>query len=184
MGRFNLKAIKKITILIIIILIIIKAGSIAKYIFPFNHGESIAKYSMKYGVDPILVSAVIKAESNFDIEARSRKNAYGLMQITPDTARWVADQMEMNNFSLDLLMDSDTNIKMGCWYLSNLQKEFKTTKLVLAAYNAGRGNVQKWLKDPQYSKDGENLSKVPFKETEVYLIKVELYYKIYKFLYY
>jgi soluble lytic murein transglycosylase len=160
------------------------ASSIAKYFFPFNHAESIAKYSKIYNVDPILVSAVIKTESNFDIDAKSKKNAYGLMQITPETARWIADKMNMDNFSLDMLMDSDTNIKMGCWYLSNLKKEFNNTDLALAAYNAGRGNVQKWLKDPKYSEDGASLTNIPFPETDKYIAKVKLCYKIYSFLYY
>ena len=131
-----------------------------------------------------MVSAVIKTESNFDVDAKSKKNAYGLMQITPDTARWIADKMNMDNFSLDMLTDSDTNIKMGCWYLSNLNKEFNNNDLALAAYNAGRGNVQKWLKDPQYSKDGVSLTNIPFPETDRYITKVKLYYKIYKFLYF
>ncbi len=160
------------------------ASSIAKYFFPFNHAEAIAKYSKMYNVDPIMVSAVIKTESNFDVDAKSKKNAYGLMQITPDTARWIADKMNMDNFSLDMLTDSDTNIKMGCWYLSNLNKEFNNNDLALAAYNAGRGNVQKWLKDPQYSKDGVSLTNIPFPETDRYITKVKLYYKIYKFLYF
>jgi len=160
------------------------ASSVMKYLFPFNHSDSIAKYSKLYNLDPIIVSAVIRTESNFDIDAKSRKNAYGLMQITPDTARWAADKMKIENFSLDMLMDPETNIKMGCWYLSNLQSEFKNTELALAAYNAGRGNVQKWLKDSNYSSDGVTLASIPFSETDKYIKKVKIYYKVYKFLYF
>lgn len=160
------------------------ASAIAKYFFPFNHSATIAKYSSMYSVDPVLVSAIIKTESNFDVDAKSQKNAYGLMQLTPETARWVADKMGINNFSLDMLADSETNIKMGCWYLDNLNQEFKNTELVLAAYNAGRGNVQKWLKDPNCSEDGESLKNIPFKETDRYIKKINLYYKVYKFLYF
>ena len=72
---------------------------------------------------------------------------------------------------------------MGCWYLNNLKQEFGDMDLVLAAYNAGRGNVNNWLKDYQYSDDGIELKEIPFKETREYVVKVNLSYMIYKYLY-
>ena len=73
---------------------------------------------------------------------------------------------------------------MGCWYLNNLSKEFNgDTELILAAYNGGRGNVNKWLSNGEYSKDGKALHKIPFKETEEYVRKVKFSYNIYKYLY-
>ena len=162
----------------------INASSVVKIFFPLNNSEYINKYSKMYNLDPILVASVIKTESNFKTDAKSRKNAYGLMQITPDTARWAAGKMKIENFSLDMLLNPETNIKMGCWYLSDLKSEFKETNLVLAAYNAGRGNVQKWLKDSDHSTDGKSLYYIPYGETDKYVKKVNLFYKVYKFLYF
>ena len=72
---------------------------------------------------------------------------------------------------------------MGCWYLDNLRDEFNNMDLVIAAYNAGRGNVNEWLKNIDYSSDGKTLNYIPFPETRAYVDKVNSYYNIYKFLY-
>ncbi|MEW8957104.1 lytic transglycosylase domain-containing protein [Clostridium sp.] len=155
-----------------------------KIIYPLKYKDTIVEYSKKYDLDPYFVAAVIKAESGFRPNVKSHKNAVGLMQLTDSTAEWVAKEMGMSDFKLEDLKTPEINIAMGCWYLENLNKEFKYDKtLVLAAYNAGRGNVNKWLKDDRYSKDGTTLDFIPFKETDKYIKKVEVNYKIYKFIY-
>lgn len=160
------------------------AKNIVKTFFPLKYSENIIKYSKEYNLDPFLVAAVIKTESNFDEGAKSNKNAYGLMQITPDTAEWAAEKMNINSFKTEMLYNPDFNIRMGCWYLNNLKKEFNdNNELVLAAYNGGRGNVQKWLKSAEHSVDGKNLHYIPFKETDKYIKKVKVNYNIYKYLY-
>lgn len=131
-----------------------------------------------------MVAAVIKTESNFKPDAKSNKDAYGLMQITPSTAQWAAKEMGIQDYEENMLLDPEFNIKMGCWYIDNLKKEFNgDINLVLAAYNGGRGNVQKWLSSSDHSKDGKNLYYIPFKETDEYIKKVKVNYNIYKFLY-
>ena len=157
--------------------------SVKTYLFPFKHEESIKKYSEEYDLDPYLVLSVIKAESKFKSDAESHKGAMGLMQITGDTGKWIAEQMELSDYSEDKLYNEDYNIKMGCWYLDNLRDEFGDKDLFIAAYNAGRGNVNKWLDNSQYSKDGKKLDYIPYKETKKYVDRVDTYYKIYKFLY-
>jgi soluble lytic murein transglycosylase len=158
--------------------------NIGRYFFPLKYQDNIIKYSQKYNLDPCLVAAVIKTESNFNEKAKSSKNAYGLMQITPDTARWAAEKMSVNNFTTEMLYDPEFNIMMGCWYLNNLKEEFGgNLEIVLAAYNGGRGNVQKWLKSSAHSLDGKNLNYIPFKETDKYVKKVKVSYSIYKYLY-
>ena len=156
---------------------------VQRYAFPYKHEDVINKYSKEYNLDPLFVLSIIKAESKFDSNAKSHKDDYGLMQITDSTGEWIASQMKIKNFSENMLYDEETNIKMGCWYLNNLYKEFGDKDLVIAAYNAGRGNVNKWLKDNEYSKDGENIHYIPFPETKNYVDKVNIYYKIYKYLY-
>ncbi|NMM64421.1 lytic transglycosylase domain-containing protein [Clostridium sp. P21] len=179
-----MKGIKRALAFIALIILLMNAKNIVKYFYPLKYAESIVKYSYKYDLDPYLVAAVIKTESNFNKNAKSNRNAYGLMQITPDTAEWAAEKMNVKNFKTDMLNDSDFNIKMGCWYLDNLKDEFdNNVDLVLAAYNGGRGNVQKWLKSAEHSSDGKKLQYIPFKETDKYVKKVKVNYNVYKCLY-
>lgn len=144
----------------------------------------IFKYSYENNIDPYFVASVIKVESNFDKDAKSSKSAAGLMQITPETAKWVASEMKISGYSESMLLNPETNIKMGCWYLKDLKEEFNgNTDLMLAAYNGGRGNVNKWLKDKEKSTDGKTLIFIPFKETDKYVKKVNATYSIYKKIY-
>ncbi len=160
------------------------AKSIARYCYPLKYSNYVAKYSKQYDLDPYFVMAVIKAESNFKEDVRSNKNAIGLMQITPDTAEWAAGKMGVSNFQDNMLNDPEFNVRMGCWYLNNLKSEFNNNMdLILAAYNGGRGNVQKWLKDSDHSKDGKNIQYIPFKETDKYIKRVKVNYRVYKYLY-
>lgn len=179
-----LKIIRRVLLLIIFVILVMNVPNIGKVFFPYKYSNYITKYSEKYELDPYLVAAVIKTESNFDEGAKSNKNAYGLMQITPDTAEWAAEKMDIKNFNIKMLKDPEFNISMGCWYLNNLREEFNgDIELVLAAYNGGRGNVQKWLKSSDHSSDGKNLHYIPFKETDKYVKKVKVNYSVYKYLY-
>lgn len=180
MGKIKVIIFALIGILIAFFL----SGNILKTVYPLKFQRYIEKYSSMYDLDKYLVMAVIKVESNFNEKATSVKDARGLMQITPLTGEWIAEQMNLIEFSPDKLYDPEQNILMGCWYLDNLRKEFKENyTLILSAYNAGRGNVNKWLKNFEFSKDGKNLEYIPFKETEMYIKKVGFNYNVYKTLY-
>jgi soluble lytic murein transglycosylase len=127
--------------------------------------------------------SVINAESRYDKDAVSSQGAVGLMQITTPTAEWIAKSMGEKNFSADKLHDPETNIRMGVWYFNYLGKKFPAKELVLAAYNAGPGNVNDWLDQSIISKDGKDYEKIPFKETGNYVKKVISEEKMYDFLY-
>lgn len=173
-----------LVVLIVLVGIILGAKYVAKqYIFPYNYKDYVDKYSKENNLDPLFVLSVIKAESDFNPNATSNKKACGLMQITEETGKDIAKKMGINNFNTKDLYNPEINIKMGTWYLKDLYKEFKDWDLVISAYNAGRGNVNKWLEDERYSKDGVNVTKIPFKETDSYVEKVNFYYKIYSKLY-
>jgi soluble lytic murein transglycosylase len=180
-----MKFIKKIVIIGLIILALGICGkNIAKYFYPITYWEYVIQYSETYEIDPYFVFAIIKAESNFNYNAESPKGARGLMQIMPDTAEWASSLMGTEDYTVEKLFEPDFNIKLGCWYISNLKKEFgDNNKLILAAYNGGRGNVNKWLENEEYSLDGEELYNIPFGETDKYIKRVEVNYNIYKFLY-
>lgn len=171
-------------VFLIFLVIYMFSGKFVKSIYPIKYRAYIEKFSEMYGLDKFLVMSVIKAESNFNRNATSIKDARGLMQITPSTGNWIAEQMNLIEFSPDKLYDPEHNILMGCWYLNNLSREFNGNyELILSAYNAGRGNVNKWLQNNKYSSDGKNLDYIPFKETELYLKKINLNYNIYKRIY-
>ena len=137
-------------------------------------------YSKEYNLDENLVYSIIKAESKFKEDAVSRKGAKGLMQIGDGTRDWAAEELKLEK--VDIFKPQD-NIRIGCWYLNRLYREFGDLDLVIAAYNGGSGNVKKWLADEEFSSDGENLETIPFKETASYVEKVKYNYEMYKKIY-
>lgn len=151
--------------------------------YPLKYGETITKYAAMYHIDEHLVMSIVNAESRYDKDAVSSQGAAGLMQITKSTAEWIAKSMGDKSFTVDKLRDPETNIRMGCWYFDYLSKKFAATELVLAAYNAGPGNVNDWLDKSIISKDGTDYEKMPFKETGKYVKKVIADEKMYEFLY-
>lgn len=176
------KGILKITLTVIIISIII--GLIISTVFPIAYKDFINKYSEEFDLDPFLVAAIINVESKYNKDAVSSKDARGLMQIGKTTGEWGASTLGISDYNQDMLYEPETNIRIGVWYINQLNKEFNNElSLVLAAYNAGSGNVNKWLQDENTSKDGTELTRIPFKETEEYVEKVGFNYKVYRFLY-
>ena len=176
---------KSILILSVIIIlggtIYLEGGRIKTLFYPKKYSVYVEKYAKEYNLDENLVYSIIKAESKFKKDALSRRGAKGLMQIADITKDWAIEELELND-DIDIY-DPETNIRVGCWYLNTLYKEFGKTDLVIAAYNGGSGNVNKWLEDEEYSKDGENLHAIPFSETDKYLNKVKNNYKQYNMLY-
>jgi soluble lytic murein transglycosylase-like protein len=97
----------------------------------------------EYGVDPDLINAVIWTESRFDPKAKSSAGARGLMQLMPATARSLAERMDEPARPLQPRF----NVRAGTLYLARMLKRYDgDEKLALAAYAAGPGNVDKWLK--------------------------------------
>lgn len=169
---------KVLVILIVLISLVIGLLRLLCFVYPNNYVLSVKKYAKMYDVPQELVFSVIKAESNFDKNAVSKKGAIGLMQIMVPTGEWVAEKIKMNDFKKELLYEPDVNIEIGCFYLSYLLDLYKNNeKCALAAYNAGPANVDKWLKGQK------TLEKIPFSETEEYVKKVTKNIKIYDFLY-
>ncbi|KEZ85931.1 lytic transglycosylase [Clostridium sulfidigenes] len=182
--KSNKRTRKNILIIVIAVIIIVNFKVILKGFFPLEYEKSIIEYSEMYNVDPNLVAAVINTESKFAVDASSSKGAIGLMQIMPDTGKWIAEKLELSNFNEEIIADPEINIRMGTWYLKKLSEDFNGDYiLVLAAYNGGPGNVTKWLEDEKYSSDGKKLHKIPFKETKSYVQKVKFNHRIYKYLY-
>jgi len=173
-----------IVLLIVVTIALQNTDWVLRTIYPIHYSDLIEKYAVEYEIDPYLVASIMKNESKFNPNAVSRKDAKGLMQIAPVTGEWAAEKLNIENYSEDMLFDPELNIKMGVWYLNVLKYEFSNNmELMIAGYNAGNGNVKKWLNNPEYSKDGETLDEIPFNETKIYQRKVLRDYEIYKKLY-
>jgi len=157
--------------------------SVQKIYYPYPYRPVVEKFAMQYGVDPYLVIAVIRAESNFMPQSESHKGALGLMQLMPNTAEGIAQSIGDKSFTQEDLKDPEKNIQYGTWYLANLQKEFKNTTLTIAAYNGGRGHVQEWIKSQQLDPNNLRVEDIPFQETRQYVQRVWQFYAEYRALY-
>jgi soluble lytic murein transglycosylase len=90
----------------------------------------------------------------------------------------------MRSYNDDMLYDPEVNIRFGCWYIRYLYSTYDNNMtLAFAAYNGGRGNVDKWLESQRISREDTNLEQIPFKETKNFVIRVNNNYKIYDKLY-
>ncbi len=161
--------------LFLAIFVLVFYGAILS-IYPKKYEDLVLKYAKENNLSPYLVFAVIKTESGFDCDAVSSAGAVGLMQIMPSTAKWLTGNNEN-------LKDPNTNIKIGCLYLSYLQTKFLDLSSILAAYNAGPNKVNIWLEDEKCSNDGITLRKTPYNETNNYIKRVTKAKKAYEILY-
>lgn len=149
--------------------------------YPLDYQSEIAASSSKRGLDPYLVAAVIRVESDWDPSAASHAGAQGLMQLLPETARdmiaW--GKVDGDSYSADSLEDPATNIEFGCAYLAYLLDYFNgATDKAIAAYNAGMGNVSSWSQDEGLLHDA-----IRFPETQAYLVRVKMAWGRYQDLY-
>ena len=175
-----------IMILIIAILFVLFKDKLLKILYPKTYSEIISVYAEKYDVEENLIYAVIKAESNFNSEAVSNRDAIGLMQIVEETAIEVATRNQIDidteNISEELL-NIDNNINIGTKYLSTLLTQYGNIEVALAAYNAGIGTVNNWIEKQIIQADGSNIENVPYKETNNYVRKILRDYRVYNELY-
>lgn len=156
-----------------------------RFVYMWPYQQEILEYSDKNKIDPFLIAAIIKNESGFDQKAVSDAGAVGLMQIMPETGRWIAEQMGIDGYTDDALYLSRTNIRMGCWYIGELEHEFKENlTLIMIAYNAGRGQTKQWMQENNWDYNFNRIEEIPFPDTRVYVNKVlqdrDKYYLYYK----
>ncbi|PRX32648.1 soluble lytic murein transglycosylase [Orenia metallireducens] len=179
---------KRVFLVLLIIcifsLFFINHKAILKIVYPLKHEEIILNEASKYYLDPYIIMAIIYVESKFKPEATSNKGARGLMQIMPATGTWIATMINDSSFCEDDLYNPEINIRYGAWYLAQLKKKFDDNMLVvLAAYNGGEGNVDRWLKENKWDGSWQGSDKIPFAETRSYIAKVTKVYSKYKYLY-
>ncbi len=139
--------------------------------YPLRYSEFVRVHASEHNLDPALLAAVIYQESKFRSSAVSSSGAIGLMQLTPSTARGIAIRTGGSAFRTQDLYDPEINIRYGAWYLDNLFKKYGSERLVLAAYNAGQGNVDHWR--------AQGVG-IQFAETRAYIKRVEHLQSVYR----
>ena len=165
------------------VLIFFSGRSVLKTLYPLEYTEFVEVYARENNLSEDFVYAVIKCESGFENDAVSSVGAKGLMQIMPDTFDWIKMKLK-DDASYEDIFDPELNIEYGCYLYGYLMEKYESEELALAAYHAGTGNVNKWLKDAEYSDDGKTLKDIPFPSTKKYVTKVietkKIYQKLYK----
>ena len=173
-------------ITIAFILLIIFGGFILimKQIYPKKYEEIVEKYAEEYQIDENIIFALIKAESNFEEDVISNRGAVGLMQLMESTAEEHDSNLNYNDFVVEDLKEPEVNIQFGIKYFSELLNHYQNNYLLaLTAYNAGIGNVEKWIENGVIQPDGSDIENIPFQETNMYVRKILRDYDIYKKLY-
>jgi soluble lytic murein transglycosylase len=188
------KSMKKFLLTLVLIAILAGAAhflrsaitSIDEEIYPLEYTRFVEEQCEIYDVDKTLVYAVIHTESKFNPDAVSSIGARGLMQITKPTFEWAQMKLgkDFAEDTYDDMFDPETNIKYGTFLLSAFIEEFGSVDNALCAYHAGWGNAKNWLKDPKYSPDGENITNIPFKDTNWYVNKINEVMDKYQSLYF
>lgn len=139
---------------------------------PLKHEAIIRQQGHDKGVDPVLIAAVIYAESGFRPRTSSA-GAKGLMQITPTTAQEIAQRSGATNFMIQDLATPQVNIAYGTFYLKYLLRHYGgNQRLALAAYNAGQGKVDSWIVQSRQRNQKLTISRIPYLETREYVRRV------------
>lgn len=140
---------------------------------PLRHEDIIRQQSAEKGLDPALVAAVIYEESRFR-DQTSHAGARGLMQITPATAEFIANDSGGVAFEQDDLATPQVNISYGTYYLRYLLRRYDGNEtLAIAAYNAGETNVNRWVERAGGIEGFDAGEDIPFPETRHYVENVK-----------
>lgn len=189
--KFARRITKRIIVIVTLILIAVILFNVVniqnfvlKKIYKLEYSEYVEKYAQMYNIDPLWIYAIIKVESNFDENAKSKSGAKGLMQLMDSTATELSKKAGINNFESNMLFNPEINIMLGTKYLDNLLSKYNGNyNLAIAAYNSGIGTVDTWIKKDIIALDGSNIENIPYKETNMYVRKTINSYSMYSKLY-
>ena len=152
-------------------------------LFPKPYWYDLNRFSKAHGLDPYLVAALIRQESEFNPNAVSRANAVGLMQLLPKVGREVAKQEKLRSFTPSQLFTPAINLQLGTHYFHSMVDKFGAVELALAAYNAGDDRVEQWQGIGKYRDVAEFVESIPFTETRDYVQAIVRNANMYKMLY-
>lgn len=156
-----------------------------RVVFPFPYREILEDEAEEAGIDPALLAGLVRQESSWDPEARSRVGARGLGQIMPSTGRWLAPGAGVRVFRESLLDVPEVNLAMGARYLRDQLRRYDGAEdLALAAYNAGPSRADRWRRELGYGGDVDRFrERIPFDETRGYVQVVLRNAAVYRRLY-
>ena len=141
---------------------------------PLRHEDIIRQQAREKNLNPALIAAVIYAESHFRDGQTSPAGALGLMQLTPQTARYIARKSGGTAFVVGDLGTPQVNIAYGAYYLRYLLGRYDGNEaFALAAYNAGEGNVDRWIASARAHDRALTIDAIPYAETRAYVARVQ-----------
>jgi soluble lytic murein transglycosylase len=142
---------------------------VEELLFPLAHWKTITQESRRHGLDPYLVAGLIRQESGFDQNARSRANARGLMQLIPSTGRLVARRHGLGRITSARLYEPELNIRLGASFFANMIDRFGRIEYALAAYNGGPTRTARWVRELPNREIDEWIESIPIRETRLYV---------------
>ncbi len=153
--------------------------------YPIEYAEYVTYYADKYEIDPLMLYAFIRTESNFDPMADSDAGARGLMQITEVTFDWIKSKIApTEDLTFEDLYDPETNIRFGSYFVSYCLLRYQDDlATAAAAYHSGWGTVDDLLAQEQYSADGKTLDHYPYPQMRLYVKKITSSYQHYQEIY-
>jgi len=165
-----------------------KRASIPTFLLKLTHSyhfsDLLVAEAVGLDVDPLLLLALVRQESNFEWYPESWAGAQGLMQIMPGTADWIALQLGWSDFSPRMIYRPYLNVRFGTWYFAHQLSSFNNDIVAaLTAYNAGPGRVMRWQTPEMVEDDDLWLEYMPLEEPRLYLEKVYTHHDIYRKLY-
>ena len=141
-----------------------------RLLYPIGWEDRLRARSERHGLDPYLVAALIRQESEFHPGAKSRAGALGLMQIMPGTGRTLFRRLGIPGFTNRKLTVPDTSLRLGTFHLKNVLAEFGgELEKTLAAYNAGERRIAQWMALGPFEDNEEFAETIPFSETRGYV---------------
>ncbi|MDR1927194.1 MAG: lytic transglycosylase domain-containing protein [Oscillospiraceae bacterium] len=180
--RGDKKIRRALLLLLAALLLLLGWNRFVRWSYPQNYSGLVEQNAARFALPSALLYALIRTESGFDPAALSSAGARGLTQITPDTFAWLQTKSG-EALALESLFEAEVSIRYGAFFLRMLLDEFGSEATAVAAYHAGRGQVNAWLRDPVCSADGKTLREIPFPETRHYVEKVTKAAKRYAQLY-
>jgi len=175
--------------LLLVLFLLLLAGGPAAYWWwqgwlERSQDVPIREAARHYGLEPALIKAIVWRESHFHPRARGRAQEIGLMQLRETAAQEWADAEHLGDFAHEQCSDPATNTLAGTWYFRKLLKRYAQTDdpipYALADYNAGRGNVLKWISGPAATNSDAFMAQIGFPGTKAYVKSVMRRYEHYR----
>jgi soluble lytic murein transglycosylase len=157
---------------------------VLKLTHQYHFNDLLVAEAVGVDLDPLLLLALVRQESNFEWHVESWAGAQGLMQIMPATADWIALQLGWTGFSQSMIYRPHVNVRFGTWYFAHQLSSFNNDIVAaLTAYNAGPGRVMRWQTPEMAADDDLFLEYMPLEEPRLYVEKVYTHYDVYRDLY-